>query len=675
MSSPISQKIKQRVKQLRKSIDHYRYLYHVEDKEVISAAALDSLKHELAKLEDKYPALITTDSPTQRIAGKPLPSFQKIKHGIHQWSFNDAFSQEDIEQFDIRVKKNLTAHFGSAISPTYTSELKIDGLKIVLTYKKGSLVTAATRGDGKVGEDVTSNVKTIESIPLRLRKGVDVVVEGEIWMGKKELARINKERKKKNEAQFANPRNAAAGSIRQLDPKIAAGRHLDSFIYDLSFSEDTLPKTQYEELKLLQKLGFKVNKHFVVCKNIKEILSFWETWKRRIEKEDYLFDGIVVKVNEREYQDVLGYTGKAPRFAIAFKFPAEQVTTVVEDIVLQVGRTGVLTPVAHLKPVSVAGSTVSRATLHNEDEIKRLDVRVGDTVIIQKAGDVIPDIISVVKNMRTSREKPYHFPKRVSECGGDGRVERIPGQAAWRCVNKDSFSQQERKFHYFVSKKAFNIDGLGPQIINLFLEKGLVTSFDDIFTLEKGDMLELPGFQEKAVNNLLESIEKSKELTLSRFLISLSINQVGEETAEDIAEQFGSLNRIQDASLDDLQQVEGIGEIVAESVYKWFRDVGNKKLLARLLSHITVLSVKKKTTQKLPLHGKIFVLTGTLSSLSRDKAKVKIKSLGGDVSSSVSSKTDYVVVGENLGSNKYNTAKKLGVKISDEKEFLKMIKT
>ncbi len=673
MSPKIPPKIKQRVKQLRKSINHYRHLYHVEDKEVISESALDSLKHELAKLEGKYPALITPDSPTQRIAGKPLPSFQKIKHSIYQWSFNDAFSQEDIEQFDVRVKKFLTAHFGRAISPTYTSELKIDGLKIVLTYKKGTLVTAATRGDGKIGEDVTSNVKTIESIPLRLRKNIDVIVEGEVWMGKKELARINRGRERKNEAQFANPRNAAAGSIRQLDPKIVADRHLDSFIYDLSFSENALPKTQYEELKLLQKLGFKVNKHFAICKNIKETLSFWETWKRRVEKEDYLFDGIVVKVNEREYQDVLGHTGKAPRFAIAFKFPAEQVTTIVEDIVLQVGRTGVLTPVAHLKPVSVAGSTVSRATLHNEDEIKRLDVRIGDTVIIQKAGDVIPDIVSVVKNMRTGREKPYHFPKRVSECGGNGKIERIPGQAAWRCVNKDSFIQQGRRFHYFVSKKAFNIDGLGPQIINLFLERGLIASFDDIFTLEKGDILELPGFQEKAVNNLLVSIEKSKELSLSRFLISLSINQVGEETAEDIAQEFGSLNRIQDASLNDLQQVDGIGEIVAESVYKWFRDVENKKLLVRLLSHITVLPTKKKTAQKLPLHGKTFVLTGTLSSLSRDKVKAKIKSLGGDVSSSVSSKTDYVITGKNPGLNKYNTAKKLGVKIINEREFLKIL--
>jgi len=673
MARVVPEKIKKRVGQLRKTINHHRYLYHVEDKEEISAAALDSLKDELAKLEDKYPTLITPDSPTQRVAGKPLPSFQKIRHRIYQWSFNDAFSADDLHQFDARVKKTLASHFGHAILPTYICELKIDGLKIVLTYEKGILKTAATRGDGKVGEDVTLNVKTIESVPLKLRKDIDIVAEGEIWMGKSELVRINKERKKKSEAQFANPRNAAAGSIRQLDPKTAATRRLDTFIYDLVYSNETLPETQFEELKLLQKFGLKVNKHFTLCKDIKEVLSFWEKWKKRGGKEDYLLDGIVVKVNEREYQDVLGYTGKAPRFAIAFKFPAEQVTTTVENIVLQVGRTGVLTPVAHLKPVSVAGSTVSRATLHNEDEIKRLDVRIGDTVIIQKAGDVIPDIVSVLKDMRTGREKLYHFPKRVPECGGDGEIERIPGQAAWRCVNKHSFTQQQRKFHYFISKKAFNIDGFGPQIINLFLEEGFVNSFDDIFTLEKGDILELPGFQEKSADNLLFEIDKSKHISLPRFLISLSIDHVGEETAEDIAQAFGTLKKIQDATLEELEAVEGVGGVVAQSVYDWFRDSQNKKLITRLLQHVKIEQIKRAKARTLPLTGKTFVLTGTLESLARDEAKAKIKTLGGDVSGSVSKNTDFLVAGEEPGS-KYRDAKRLGVKIIDENKFLIMIK-
>ena len=667
----VSSEIKKRIEHLRKTIKHHRYLYHVKDTEEISASALDSLKYELASLEEKYPELKTPDSPTERIAGEPLPEFKKVTHAIPQWSFNDAFTEEDLYNFETRIKKILFNHFARSIFPEYTCELKIDGLKIVLTYKKGVLYTAATRGDGVIGEDATLNVKTIESVPLKLTKPIDVIVEGEIWMGKKELARINEERKKKNEAPFANPRNAAAGSIRQLDPKIAASRRLNSFIYDLSFSEHELPKTQYEELHMLKALGFKVNTHFSLCANIKEVIAFWEEWKKNAKKEDYLLDGIVVKVNERKYQEVLGYTGKAPRLAIAFKFPAEQVTTVVKDIVLQVGRTGVLTPVAHLNPVSVAGSVVSRATLHNEDEIKRLDVRTGDTVILQKAGDVIPDIVGVIKEMRTGKEKPFIFPKQVPECGRDGSIERIEGQAAWRCKHKNSFAQVQRKFHYFVSKKAFNIDGLGPQILNLFLEKGLVHSFDDIFTLKAGDVQGLPGFKEKSVANLLSSIEKSKKISLSRFLVSLSIDHLGEETAEDSAKAFGTLSKIINASREEFLRVEGVGPVVAGSLYKFFHDDDNKKLLTRLLKHITVESVLKQKKQNLPLAGKTFVLTGTLTSFSRDEAKQKIKKLGGEVNGSVSKNTDYVVAGKNPGS-KYTDAQKLGVKILSEKEFLKM---
>ncbi|MDP3725839.1 MAG: NAD-dependent DNA ligase LigA [bacterium] len=664
--------IKKRAERLRKIIEHHRYLYHVKDIEEIPASALDSLKYELASLEEKYSELKTPASPTQRVAGEPLPEFKKIKHTVTQWSFNDAFTENDLYNFEIRIKKILSNHFGHAISPEYTCELKIDGLKIVLTYTKGLLGSAATRGDGTVGEDVTSNVKTIESVPLRLTQSKSVVVEGEVWLGKKELARINEERKKKNEPLFANPRNVAAGSIRQLDPKIVAERRLNSFIYDLSSSDEALPLTQYEELKTLKALGFKVNTHFSLCANIKEVIVFWEKWEKEAKKEDYLIDGIVVKVNERKYQEALGYTGKAPRFAIAFKFPAEQVTTIVEDIILQIGRTGVLTPVALLKPTRVAGSTVSRATLHNEDEIKRLDVRVGDTVILQKAGDVIPDIVGVLKEMRTGKEKPFVFPKNVPECGGGGEIERIVGQAAHRCKYKNSFAQIQRKFHYFVSKKAFNIDGLGPQIINLFLEKGLIHSFDDIFTLTAGDIEGLQGFKEKSISNLLSSIEKSQKISLPRFLVSFSIDHVGEETAEDIAEQLGSLKNIEHTPKEKLLRVEGIGPVVAESLYHWFHNIDNKKLLERILKHVTIISVPKQKKQNLPLVGKIFVLTGALTALSRDEAKAKIKSLGGEVHSSVSKNTDYVVAGNDPGS-KYENAKELGVRVIDEKEFLTML--
>ena len=397
--------VKKRIEKLKTVINHHRYLYHVLDKEEISDAALDSLKHELYELEQKFPEFITPDSPTQRVGGKPLDKFKKINHKILQWSFNDAFSEDEMYDFDKRVKRMLERELGKTIDKVeYTCELKIDGFKIILTYEKGVLLTAATRGDGKTGEDVTENVKTIESIPLHLERDIDCVAEGEIWMGKNEFEKLNKKRKKNNEPLFANPRNVAAGSIRQLDPKIASSRKLDSFIYDLSSANFDLPKTQLDELNLLKTLGFKVNTHFKLCKNMGEVIQFWKSWEKRKDKMGYLIDGLVIKINEIKLQEKLGYTGKAPRFAIAFKFPAEQATTEILDIDIQVGRTGALTPVAHLKPTLIAGSVVSRATLHNEEEIKRLDVKIGDTVIIQKAGDVIPDIISVVKRF-TDRKR------------------------------------------------------------------------------------------------------------------------------------------------------------------------------------------------------------------------------------------------------------------------------
>lgn len=662
--------VRERVLQLRKAIHRYRYAYHVLDNEEIPAAALDSLKHELAVLEEQYPELVTGDSPTQRIAGKPLPAFKKVQHAIPQWSFNDVFDVEELRAFDTRVQKSVQTEFGSSQRASYTCELKIDGLKIVLTYEKGVLKTAATRGDGTVGEDVTMNVRTIESVPLTLEQPVDIIVEGEVWMGKKEMAELNTLRLARGESQFANPRNVAAGSIRQLDPKIAASRSLDTFIYDIASGGAHVPDTQAEELEYLRDLGFKVNCEFVHARTIEEVIAFWERARAIRERQNYLIDGIVIKVNEKRFQDALGYTGKAPRFAVAFKFPAEQVTTEVVEIALQIGRTGILTPVAHLKPVTVGGVVVSRATLHNEDQIKKLDVRAGDTVVIQRAGDVIPEVVSVVTELRPQRSRPYQFPKKVPECGGDGSIERVPGMSAWRCVEKNSLIQQKRRFYHFVGKHAFDIEGCGPKTIDLLLDEGLVTSYADLFTLTEGDLEGLEGFAEISSKKLIRGIQAKKKIPLERLLIALSIPHVGEETARDVASKFKTLANIQKASIDELRKINGVGDIVAQSLYGWFRDAENTRMLAELAEYVTPTS--GTTRRRGRFSGKTFVLTGTLASLSRDSAARMIRDSGGSVSSSVSQKTDYVVLGENPGS-KLAAAEKLGVKVLDESAFLSII--
>ncbi len=660
----------ERLGNLRKAIDKHRYNYHVLDKDDISIEALDSLKEELAKIEQEYPDLVTPDSPSQRVAGVPLDKFIKVPHKIAQWSFNDAFSEGDMNDFDSRVKRMLGKEIGKDVAPTYTAELKIDGLKIVLEYEKGLLKTAATRGDGKVGEDVTMNIRTIESVPLKLNRDIDCIVEGEVWLPKSELDRINKERKKAGEELYANPRNVAAGTIRQLDPRIVAKRNLSMFVYDVAQSSEDIPDNQFEELEYLKGLGFKVEKHFKHCGAMSEVIAFWKSWEKRKDKQDYLIDGVVVKVNEKEYQDALGYTGKAPRFAIALKFPAEQVTTVLEDIVFQVGRTGVVTPVAQLRPVLVAGSTVSRATLHNEDEIKRLDVRIGDTVILQKAGDVIPDIVSVLTEMRTGKEKPFTFPTHIPECGGDGRIERVPGQAAYKCVEKNSDAQNRRKLYHFTSKKVFNIDGLGPKVVDQLVDAGLITTFADIFRIEKGDIEGLPRFAEKSVHNLLDAIEKAKRVTLPRFITSLSIPQVGEETAILLSDTFGSFEKIRNASIEDLEKIEGVGPIVAQEIVEWFSQNVHSKLVDDLLKYVEIVKPKKKTGGA--LLGKTVVVTGTLPTLSREEAQQLVRDNGGNAASSVSKNTDYVLAGEKAGS-KLAKAEDLGVEIIDEAKFLDMI--
>ncbi len=664
----------ERLRVLRTTIEKHRYLYHVLDKSEISPEALDSLKHELVQIETAYPDLVTLDSPSQRVAGEPLKGFKKVPHEVPQWSFNDAFTEDDMREFDVRVKRFLKESYGHAVTPTYTCELKIDGLKIVFTYVGGRLKIGATRGDGKVGEDVTMNARTIEAVPIVLNESVSAIVEGEVWMAKSELEKQNKVRLKQGLEPFANPRNIAAGSMRQLDPRIAAERHLDVFVYDIGTISKHFPETQVAELELLQKLGFKVNPHFKLCSNIEEVISFWSTWKKKASKEDYWVDGVVVKVNEKEYQDAIGYTGKAPRFGIAFKFPAEQVTTVLLDIVLQVGRTGVVTPVAHLRPVSVAGSVVSRATLHNEDEIARLDVRIGDTVVLQKSGDVIPDIMSVVTEMRTGKEKKFVFPKFVEDTDGTvSPIERIPGQVAYRCVNKNMFAQKRRKFYYFVSKKGFDIDGCGPKVIDALLDAELISNFDDLFMLTDGDVLTLPRFAELSAKNLIVAINKARTVTLGKFLTSLSIEHVGEETAHSLEGHFGSIERLRGASFEDFNNIYGVGEVVAMSLTNWFSDPHHRKLLDRILTQVRIAPSRKSNVQSRKLAGLTFVLTGTMEKMSRDEAKNRIRALGGDIAESVSKKTTFVVAGKNPGS-KLEKARALDVRMLTEDEFLKMLK-
>ncbi len=667
--------VKKRITKLRSEVERHARSYYVDDNPKVSDEVYDSLVRELKTLEKEYPAFADPNSVIYRVGGTALAKFAKIKHKVRQWSYNDAFTEEEVIEFDARIKRFLKVEYGKDMVPTYVCELKIDGLKIVFEYQKGLLKNAATRGDGVTGEEVTENVKTIHSVPLRLNKPIDCIVEGEVFMPITEFNRINQEQKKNEGQLYANPRNITAGTIRQLDPKIVAKRKLASFIYDIA-EMTTFPKTQSDELGELKDLGFQVNPHFAAASSINEAIVFWKHWQSAKAKEDYLIDGIVIKVNERAYQERLGYTGKAPRWGIAFKFPAEQVTTTVEDIQIQIGRTGAMTPVAHLRPVLVYGSIVSRATLHNIDEIARLDVRIGDTVILQKAGDVIPDIVKVLTEFRTGKEKIFEMPELCPEC--DTRLIRktigMKGKdgAAFYCPNKICPAKDRRRFYHFTSKHALDIEHLGPKNLDLLLDQGLIVHYADIFTLKKGDLLALPRFAEKSVDNLLSSIEKARAVSLPRLLAALSIPQVGEETARVLANYELRIENYEKIKKEDLENIEGIGPIVAESVIEWFGDVHNKKVLKDLLKQIKVENQKPKTTSN-KLTNKTFVLTGSLSSMSRDEAGEKIRDRGGKVASSVSKKTDYVVAGENPGS-KYDEAKKLGIRILNEQEFKGLIK-
>ncbi|MFA5745154.1 MAG: NAD-dependent DNA ligase LigA [Candidatus Paceibacterota bacterium] len=667
--------VKIRAEKLRELLAHHAERYYTHDAPEISDSAYDALHQELAGLERQYPELLRSDSVTQRVVGEALPFLKKVQHTIPQWSFNDAFSEEEIRAFDERVRKVSP----SADGPTYDLELKIDGLKIVFTYEKGELVRAATRGDGVVGEDVTHNVRTIASVPKKLLRPIDLIAEGEVYLTRSGFEELNALRRKQGEPEFANPRNAAAGSVRQLDPSIAAARPLGAFLYDVAETSEALPSTQSEELAYLAELGLPVNPEHHHADSLEEVFAYWKKWKAEGTRAsvDYQIDGIVLKVESREIQQTLGYTGKAPRFAIAYKFPPEQVQTILEDISLQVGRTGKLTPVAHLRPVLVAGSTVARATLHNEDFIQEKDIRIGDTVILQKAGDVIPEVVSVITALRPKSAKSWEFPTHSPLCGGEGAIERVKGEAAHRCVVAGSFEQQSRKLIHFAGKSAFDITGCGRETIKTLMEADLLSDFDDIFDLTKDELLTLEGFEETKANNLIKAIKEAERVSFDRFLIGLGIPHVGDETAFLLAQHqnsFGAgLAALKHATAEELSKIEGIGPIIGQSVAEWFHDKNNQTLLVRLEKHLHITKVAS-VAQNAPLQGQTVVITGTLPTLSREEVEDRVRKAGGKAASSVSAKTSFVVAGENPGT-KYEKAQSLGISIVTESEFLKKLQT
>jgi DNA ligase (NAD+) len=664
---------RQRLEKMRALIAYHRERYHRDDAPEISDAAYDALLQELQSLELAVEGNVTT---SQTVGGSVATAFAKVTHAVPQWSFDNVFNNEELIEWNNRAGR-LLREADIVEEYTYVAEHKIDGLKLVMTYESGVLVRAVTRGDGIVGEDVTHTARTIATLPTTLPVSVDVICIGEVWLAKKDFTVLNAERVKNNEPLFANPRNAAAGSLRQLDPAVARSRKLSLFCYDIDEFDPKQsglhrPTSQAEELALLTTLGFPTNSYSLPCNTLAAVEKYYQKWKQKSDTLPYGVDGIVVKINEIKVQEILGYTAKAPRFGIAYKFPADQTTTVVEAIDLQVGRTGVVTPVAHLRPVTIAGSTVARATLHNEDQIKRLDVRVGDTVILQKAGDVIPEVVAVVLELRPAHAVPYRFPKRVTGCGGDGSIERIPGEAAYRCVVLDSQLLRRQRLYYFVSKTALNIDGLGPKIIDQLLEAELITSPADLFTLRFEDVRMLPGFKDKSAHNLINAIVAAKRQPLYRVLVALGIDQVGEETARLLATYFENIANLRNTSVEELAQIHGIGEVVAQAVVTWFSHPEKQALVDELLTHITIEEPLRSTATSNVLRGATIVVTGSLLQFSRDEIKDVIRQHGGVVANSVSKKTSFVVVGSDAGSKAID-AERLGIPTITEQEFLRRI--
>lgn len=679
------QQAKKRIEKLKSEINRYRYAYHVLDKSLISDAALDSLKHELYRLEQQFPEFITPDSPTQRVAGKPLPGFKKVEHKIPMLSIEDVFTEEELYDWQDYLQRLMRDRRGTVPQFEYFAELKIDGFGISLVYENGIFKVGSTRGNGKVGEDVTQNLKTIKSIPLKLelygklpnkeieervkkiiRKG-KIEIRGEVYMNVKDFEELNKELEKKGERTFANPRNLAAGSIRQLDPKLAASRPLKFLAYDVV--SDIGQTKHSEEHQILPILGFKTDQG-KICKNLDEVIYYWKEIAQKRKKVPFQIDGVVVNINNNALFQKLGVAGKSPRGVRALKFPPKQATTILKDIKIQVGRTGAITPVAILKPVDIEGVTVTRATLHNEDEIKRLGVKIGDTVIVSRAGDVIPEVIKPLPELRTGKEKEFLFPKRCPSCGA--KLVRPKGEVIWRCPNPKCAAKRREFLYHFTSKKAFDIEGLGPKIIDQLMDENLISQASDIFELKEGDLIPLERFAQKSAKNLVSAIEDSKRIPLARFIYALGIRYVGEETAIDLAEHFGSIDRLKKASKEELLAIYDIGEVVADSIYNWFRQKRNQKLIDNLMKIGVKILPPERIAKK--LLGRTFVLTGTLESMSRDEAEKKIRLQGGHPTSSVSKRTDYLVVGSKPGSTKLKKAKELRVKIIGEKEFLELIR-
>jgi DNA ligase (NAD+) len=661
-----------KIEELREKIRYHNYRYYVLDDPTVSDAEHDRLMRDLIELEEKYPRYITPSSPTQRVGIEPVSEFTTVKHIAPMLSLANAFSTEELRAFNQRIKKLIPQQ-----KLEYVVELKIDGLAVALVYENGIFIRGATRGDGVTGEEITSNLRTIRAIPLKLF-GEDLLphfeVYGEVYMKKSDFKKLNEERIKKGESLFANPRNAAAGSVRQLDPRITAQRHLDTFIYRATFPERNNFNTHMGVLNYLKKIGFKINPHIKLCQDIEEAINYCQKWVEKKEELDYEIDGMVIKVNSLRMREELGSTTRNPRWAIAYKFPAQQETTKVKAITLQVGSTGAITPVAELEPVTISGSVVKRATLHNEDEIRRKDIRIKDTVLIQKAGEVIPEVVKVIKEKRTGKEKKFVMPTQCRVCGA--KLFRPEGEVVSRCINPNCPAQVKGRIRHFASRDAMDIEGLGPAIIDQLVGKDLIKDISDLYFLKREDLISLERMAEKSADNLLDAIEKSKKKSLANLIYGLEIRYVGVHTSEIITRYYSALDKFKKANLEELIEIKEIGPKVSESIISFFEKKENLVIIERLrcsglnFGQEEEIRRKKKGTQILA--GKQFVLTGTLKEFTRTQAKEIISELGGRVTVSVSKKTDYVVAGEDPGS-KYQKAQKLGVPIINEEKFKKLI--
>jgi len=650
--------VRKEILEIRDQIRRHDNLYYVLDKPEISDAEYDKLFRNLEELEKENPEFITPDSPTQRVGGAPLKAFKTVTHKIPLLSLGNAFTFEELDAFDKRVCDGL-----GESKVDYVCELKMDGLAVSLEYKYGKFVKGSTRGDGVTGEDITLNLKTVKSVPLSIDKKIDIEVRGEAYLPYNDFIKLNEERIEAEEQKFANPRNAAAGSLRQLDPKITSQRPLDIFFY---YSSDAKVKTQLELLNYLKSIGLKVNPHFKLCRGISEVKKFIEEWESRRDKIDYEIDGIVIKVNDLDGQKKLGFTAREPRWAVAYKYPPEQKETVVEDIIASVGRTGVVTPVAMLKAVDLRGVVVRRATLHNQDEVDKKDVRIGDHVMVQRAGEVIPEVVNVLKDKRKKEFKRYHIPDKCPVCGS--KVVRAEGEAAHRCMNKSCPAQLKGAIQHFASRGAMDITGIGEELSAQFVDKKLVPNLAALYSLGKAVLIEkLDRFGERSASKIIEAIEASKSRPFEKFVYALGIPHVGSRTAEVLVEHFPSMEKLMNAPAEELSKVREIGPKIAQSVRDFFRNANNIQLINRLKAAGVNMRSEARDRTKLPLYGKSFVITGTLSR-PRPELEEEIKSLGGRINSSVSKNTDYLLAGTEPGS-KYQKAKELGVKVLNEKEY------